>query len=139
MHEPENFLKLVNSFKLGFLCKEGDLKFSSGNLLCSFDRLPGVLLELGNGGVQRVRLPLQGLHLLPDRIHRGTLLEKRYKICNGGMPTTNYLAAKLSRIFGTKFHSNNSSKLEQEFIPVQNQKVAKFIIPASIEKDQSPR
>ena len=79
MHEPENFLKLVNSFKLGFLCKEGDLKFSRVNLLGSFDRLPGVLLELGNGGVQRVRLPLQGLHLLPDRIHRGALLEKRYK------------------------------------------------------------
>ena len=45
------------------------------DLLGPFDSLSSVLLKLGNGGVQRVRLSLQRLHLLPDCIHLGALLE----------------------------------------------------------------
>ena len=48
------------------------------DLLGPFDSLSSVLLKLGNGGVQRVRLSLQRLHLLPDCIHLGALLENRY-------------------------------------------------------------
>ena len=39
------------------------------HLLGSFNGLSGVVLELGDGGVQRVRLTLQRLHLLADRVH----------------------------------------------------------------------
>ena len=38
-----------------------------GNLLV----IPGGLLELGDGGVESVRLALEALHLLPDGVHTG--------------------------------------------------------------------
>ena len=38
-----------------------------GNLLV----VPGGLLELGDGGVESVRLALEALHLLPDGVHTG--------------------------------------------------------------------
>merc|ERR1719400_1773540 len=44
------------------------------SLLGPFDGLPGVLFKLCNGGVQRIRLSLQRLHLLPDCVHLGALL-----------------------------------------------------------------
>ena len=44
------------------------------HLLGSFNGLSGVVLELGDGGVQGVRLPLQRLHLLANRVHLRALL-----------------------------------------------------------------
>ena len=52
------------------------------HLLGSLDSLPGVLLELGDGGVQCVGLRLQRLHLLADRVHCGAILWSNVKNIN---------------------------------------------------------